>query len=64
MRTWLPLACQLDLLGIRALTVLADAAELVRAHHDPAFRLAAIPPEDAATAHAAGPGGDHRRLSM
>ena len=40
---------KLDLLGIRALTVLADAAELVRAHHDPAFRLAAIPPEDAAT---------------
>ena len=40
---------KLDLLGIRALTVLADAAELVRRHHDPAFRLAEIPLDDQAT---------------
>jgi DNA polymerase-3 subunit alpha len=40
---------KLDLLGIRALTVLADAADLVRRDHDPAFQLTAIPPEDAAT---------------
>ncbi|MCP4533874.1 MAG: DNA polymerase III subunit alpha, partial [Delftia sp.] len=31
---------KIDLLGVRALTVLADTAELVRHHHDPAFRLA------------------------
>lgn len=40
---------KIDLLGIRALTVLADAAELVRRHQDPEFRLAAIPPDDPAT---------------
>jgi DNA polymerase III alpha subunit len=31
---------KIDLLGIRALTVLADAAALVRRWYDPAFRLA------------------------
>ena len=41
---------KLDLLGIRALTVLADAAELVRLHHDPSFRLAEIPLDDRDTA--------------
>ena len=41
---------KLDLLGIRALTVLADTADLVRLHHDPAFRLAKIPLDDQATA--------------
>jgi len=40
---------KLDLLGIRALTVLADAERLVRRHHDPAFRLAEIPFDDART---------------
>lgn len=40
---------KLDLLGIRALTVLADAAARIRRRHDPAFRLAAIPPDDPAT---------------
>ncbi|MGC9395699.1 MAG: DNA polymerase III subunit alpha [Anaerolineae bacterium] len=40
---------KLDLLGIRALTVLADAAGLVRRDHDPAFQLTAIPLDDAAT---------------
>jgi len=40
---------KLDLLGIRALTVLADAAELVRRHYDPAFRLANIPADDPRT---------------
>jgi DNA polymerase-3 subunit alpha len=40
---------KLDLLGIRALTVLADAAELVRRHYDPSFRLAGIPLDDPAT---------------
>jgi DNA-directed DNA polymerase III PolC len=40
---------KLDLLGVSALTVLADAAELVRKHHDPAFRLDGIPLDDAAT---------------
>jgi DNA polymerase-3 subunit alpha len=40
---------KIDLLGIRALTVLADAADLVRTHYDPAFRVDAIPPADAAT---------------
>ena len=43
---------KIDLLGIRALTVLADAAELVRKHHEPAFRLDAIPLDDPATADA------------
>jgi DNA-directed DNA polymerase III PolC len=41
---------KLDLLGIRALTVLADAAELVRQHDDPGFRLAEMPMEDPETA--------------
>jgi DNA polymerase III subunit alpha len=40
---------KLDLLGIRALTVLADAAELIRLRHDADFRLEAIPLDDAAT---------------
>ena len=40
---------KLDLLGIRALTVLADAVELVRRHHAPDFHLQDIPPDDAAT---------------
>jgi DNA polymerase III alpha subunit len=40
---------KLDLLGIRALTVLADAAELVRAGRDPQFDLAGIPLNDHAT---------------
>lgn len=40
---------KLDLLGIRALTVLADTAELVRRFHDPAFRLEQIPPDDEQT---------------
>jgi DNA polymerase-3 subunit alpha len=37
---------KLDLLGIRALTVLADAAELVRAHHDQKFTIEEIPLDD------------------
>jgi DNA polymerase-3 subunit alpha len=41
---------KVDVLGIRALTVLSDAVDLVRKRHDPDFRLAAIPAEDAATA--------------
>jgi DNA polymerase-3 subunit alpha len=40
---------KLDLLGIRALTVLADAAELVRAFHNPEFDLEEIPLNDART---------------
>lgn len=40
---------KIDLLGIRALTVLADAADLVRTHYDPTFRVDAIPLEDAQT---------------
>lgn len=40
---------KMDLLGIRALTVLADAADAVRQGHDPAFRLATIPLDDPAT---------------
>ena len=40
---------KLDLLGIRALTVLNDAAELVRRHHRPDFDLNQIPLDDAAT---------------
>jgi DNA polymerase-3 subunit alpha len=41
---------KLDLLGISALTVLADAAELVRRHHDPDFHLDLIPADgDSAT---------------
>ncbi len=41
---------KIDLLGIRALTVLADAADLIRQRRDPDFDLEAIPPNDAATA--------------
>jgi DNA polymerase-3 subunit alpha len=41
---------KLDLLGIRALTVLADAEHLVRRHHDPGFRLADVPLDDPGTA--------------
>ncbi len=40
---------KLDLLGIRALTVLADATALVQQHHDPAFRLEQIPADDPLT---------------
>lgn len=40
---------KLDLLGIRALTVLADAAELARKQRDPAFRLDLIPLDDPRT---------------
>ncbi|MBN2006430.1 MAG: DNA polymerase III subunit alpha [Anaerolineae bacterium] len=40
---------KLDLLGIRALTVLADAADLVRRDADPGFRLDDIPLDDAET---------------
>ena len=40
---------KLDLLGIRALTVLADAVRLVRRYHDPHFTLDAVPPVDPAT---------------
>lgn len=40
---------KLDLLGIRALTVLADAAELVRRDHDPDFRIEEIPFQDPQT---------------
>jgi DNA polymerase-3 subunit alpha len=40
---------KVDLLGIRALTVLADAADLVRTYYDPTFRVDAIPPADAQT---------------
>jgi DNA polymerase-3 subunit alpha len=41
---------KIDLLGIRALTVLAEAAELVRRDHDPSFHLADIPLDDSRTA--------------
>jgi DNA polymerase-3 subunit alpha len=40
---------KLDLLGIRALTVLAEAAALVQQLHDPAFRLEQIPADDPLT---------------
>ena len=40
---------KLDLLGIRALTVLADTADLVRQHHQPDFHLDQIPMEDELT---------------
>jgi DNA polymerase-3 subunit alpha len=40
---------KLDLLGVSALTVLADAAALVQKYHDPAFRLDDIPLDDAMT---------------
>lgn len=41
---------KIDLLGIRALTVLSDTSDLVRRYHDAAFRLAAVPPDDEETA--------------
>jgi DNA polymerase III alpha subunit len=40
---------KIDLLGIRALTVLADVSALVRAHHEPGFRLEEIPLHDVVT---------------
>lgn len=40
---------KMDLLGIRALTVLADAADAVRVVHDPSFHLATIPLDDPVT---------------
>jgi DNA-directed DNA polymerase III PolC len=40
---------KLDLLGIRALTVLADTVDLVRKHHDPSFNLDQIPYDDKST---------------
>lgn len=40
---------KLDLLGIRALTVLADTAALVQQTHDSTFRLADIPQDDSLT---------------
>ncbi|PID86837.1 MAG: hypothetical protein CSB13_02500 [Chloroflexi bacterium] len=43
---------KLDLLGIRALTVLADTAVFIRTTHDPTFHLETIPLDDTATAHA------------
>ena len=42
---------KVDVLGIRALTVLADAVELVRARFAPKLRLETIPDGDPATAH-------------
>ncbi len=42
---------KLDLLGIRALTVQADSAEMIRAHDDPTFDLTAIDLHDPATQH-------------
>jgi DNA-directed DNA polymerase III PolC len=41
---------KIDLLGIRALTVLADAVELVRRHHKTDFRLSEVPVDDEQTA--------------
>jgi DNA polymerase III subunit alpha len=40
---------KLDLLGISALTVMADAADLVRQHHNGSFKLENIPGNDPAT---------------
>jgi DNA-directed DNA polymerase III PolC len=40
---------KIDLLGIRALTVLAEAERLVKVCHDPAFELSGIPADDADT---------------
>ena len=51
---------KIDLLGIRALTVMADTATLVRRYHDPDFRLEDIPLDDDLTGRTAGP-GRHRR---
>ena len=42
---------KLDLLGIRALTVLADAAALVKRYFAPEFTLESIPIDDPQTAH-------------
>jgi DNA polymerase III alpha subunit len=42
---------KIDLLGIRALTVLADAAALVREHQGATFRLEAIDTQDAQIGH-------------
>ena len=41
---------KIDLLGIRALTVLADAADLIRTRHNPDFRLDNVPMMDEPTA--------------
>lgn len=41
----------MDLLGVRALTVLSDAAELVRRDSDPVFRLTEIPLDDRRRRH-------------
>ncbi|MDX1417061.1 MAG: DNA polymerase III subunit alpha, partial [Candidatus Promineifilaceae bacterium] len=41
---------KLDLLGIRALTVLSDAETLIQGNHDPEFKLTNIPAEDSITA--------------
>ena len=41
---------KVDALGIRALTVLADAAEMVRARYAPELRLETIPDDDPTTA--------------
>ncbi len=40
---------KIDLLGVRALTVLAACAELVRRHYDPTFHVAEVPPDDPRT---------------
>jgi DNA-directed DNA polymerase III PolC len=40
---------KLDLLGIRALTVLADSAQLVRRYHEPDFKVETIPMGNALT---------------
>jgi DNA-directed DNA polymerase III PolC len=40
---------KLDLLGIRALTVLSDATEIIRRYYDPTFRLDEIPLDDTGT---------------
>ena len=40
---------KIDLLGVRALSVLDAAVRLVRKHADPDFRLEAIPPDDPKT---------------
>jgi DNA polymerase III alpha subunit len=41
---------KIDLLGIRALTVLSDAAEMIRRNHQPGFRLSELPLNDDKTA--------------
>ncbi len=40
---------KIDMLGVRALSVLDAAAQLVRRHFDPDFRLERIPPDDPLT---------------